>query len=154
MKKLQAKSIMETDVRCVTAPTDIREVAKLLIEQKISGAPVIDENGRLVGVVTLSDLVRHHLSRDQEVVYESDFYEKFPQDISLKKGFHVEDLNADNVKDVMTPILITAGEETPVDELASLMLQKHVHRIIITKDDQVRGIVTTMDMLKLLATPR
>jgi CBS domain-containing protein len=151
MKTLRAKDIMQTKVTCVTSDMDIREVAKLLVEKKISGAPVIDEKARLIGVVTLSDLVQHNLSEDRDVIYESEFYELFPQDVGFKRGFHIEDLNASNVTEVMTPTLITAEVETPVGELASRMLQKRVHRIIITKDQQVRGIVTTMDMLMLIA---
>jgi predicted transcriptional regulator len=151
MKKLLAKDIMTSDVICVNMNMDLREVAKLFTEKKITGAPVLDDQDNLIGVVSLTDLVGHELSGDQEVNIESDFYSQLPEEVSFKKGFHIEDFNSAKVSEIMTPTLITAEETSPVNQLASIMLHRHVHRIIITKDKQVKGIVSTMDLLKLLA---
>jgi len=153
MNKLHARNIMNAKVICVNGNMDLRELAKLFIEKKISGAPVVDDSDNLIGVVSLTDVVRHNLTADREVVSESDFYRQLPQDVSFKKGFHIEDFNVDKVSEIMTPVLITAGEETPVNELASIMLKKRVHRIIITKSNRVTGIVTTTDLMMLLANP-
>jgi CBS domain-containing protein len=154
MKKQQAKDIMNANVICAKANMDIRELAKLLTDEKISGAPVVDDNDNLVGVVSLLDLVRQGLETDQPVFLESDFYRQLPQDISFKKGFHIEDLNIVRVSEIMTPVLITASDSSTEGELASIMVEKHIHRIIITQGKKVAGIVTTMDLLKLLANSR
>lgn len=148
---LLAKDIMNREVVCVYVHNDVRELARLLVEKHISGVPVLDERDNLVGVVSQTDVLHYHLSTGQEVISESDFYKRpFHDEISFRKGFHVEDFNVATVQEIMTPVLFTATEETPVSELAALMYEKKIHRVLITKDQKLRGIVTTMDLIKLL----
>jgi CBS domain-containing protein len=149
---LRAKDIMCRDVVYVYVHTDVRELARLLIDKHISGVPVLDETDNLVGVVSQTDIVNYHLSIGQEVITEADFYKRpFLDEISFSKGFHIEDFNAATVQEIMTPVLTTATENTPVHELAALMHEKRIHRVIITRGKKLRGIVTTMDLIALLA---
>jgi len=146
-----AKDIMNPQVITVTDTMDLREVAKILVEEGITGAPVVDEVGTLVGVISQSDLVEYDLSVEHELTVETPFYRRpFDDALQPERGFRIEDLPADTAKDVMTPFLVSVGEETPIREVASRMAKFAIHRLIVVDaDQQIRGIVTSLDVLRL-----
>lgn len=143
-----AKEIMRKDV--VSAPPEmtLKELAKLLIERQISGVPVIDGQGRLVGVVSQTDLVRRH--RETPVEVEVPGYYVEGDRTVLTSGLKIEEPDYTKVSDIMTPAVFSAREDAPVEDLARFMLSKHIHRVIIVGAGRVRGIVTSMDMLRAL----
>jgi CBS domain-containing protein len=152
MKRL-TKDIMNPNVLTVTETMDLQEVAKLFIEEGISGAPVVDELGNLVGVISQSDLVEYQLTTERELTVEAPYYRR-PYDDALapNRGFQLEELPADTAKDVMTPFLVTVGEDTPIREVAERMATCGIHRLIVVDDDQqIRGIVTSIDVLRWVA---
>jgi CBS domain-containing protein len=152
MKRV-AKDIMNPNVVTVADTMDLREAAKIFVEGRISGAPVIDELGNLVGVISQSDLVEYELATERELTVEAPFYRR-PYDESLdpSRGFQIEELPADTIKDVMTPYLITIKEDTPIREVAARMAECGIHRLIVVDEDQqIRGIVTSLDVLRWVA---
>ena len=152
MKRV-AKDIMHPNVVTVTDTMDLREAAKIFVEEGISGAPVVDELGNLVGVISQSDLVEYELATERELTVEASFYRR-PYDDALdpSRGFQIEELPADTVKDVMTPFLITIEEDTPIREVAARMAKCGIHRLIVVDEDQqIRGIVTSLDVLRWVA---
>lgn len=136
-----AKSVMQKKVITVKDNLLAGELARLFEDKRISGAPVVDRAGRLVGVVSKSDLVRHECEG-------ADVYRD--SDEPLPKGFHVETPDRTTVADIMTPAVIEATEDAPASQLARLMRKRHIHRVFITRDKRLCGIVTTLDLLKLL----
>jgi len=151
--KLAAKDIMNPHVVSVTDTMDLREVAKIFMEEGITGAPVVDEMGHLVGVISQSDLVEYELATEHELTVEAPFYRR-PYDDALdpSRGFQIEELPADTVKDVMTPFLVTVEEDTPIREVAARMAKFGIHRLIVVDEDQrLRGIVTSIDVLRWVA---
>lgn len=136
-----AKSVMQKKVITVKANLLAGELARLFEAKRISGAPVVDSAGRLIGVVSKSDLVRHECEG-------ADIYRD--SDEPLPKGFHVENPDRTTVADIMTPTVIEATEDAPASQLARLMRKRHIHRVFITRDKRLCGIVTTLDLLKLL----
>jgi CBS domain-containing protein len=149
-----ARDIMNTQVITVTDTMDLREVAKILVEEGITEAPVVDEMGTLVGVISQSDLVEYDLSMEHELTVEAPFYRRpFDDALQPERGFRIEELSADTVKDVMTPFLVTVEEETPIRDVASRMAKFAIHRLIVVDaDQQIRGIVTALDVLRWVAT--
>lgn len=136
-----AKSVMQKKVITVKDNLLAGELARLFEAKRISGAPVVDSAGRLIGVVSKSDLVRHECEG-------ADIYRD--SDEPLPKGFHVENPDRTTVADIMTPAVIEATEDAPASQLARLMRKRHIHRVFITRDKRLCGIVTTLDLLKLL----
>lgn len=136
-----AKSVMKRKVITVKDNLLVRELARIFEDKRISGAPVLDRAGKLVGVVSKSDLVRHECEG-------SDIYTD--AGTPLPSGFHVESPDRTTVADIMTPAVIEASEDAPVSELARLMCRRRIHRVFITRNKRLRGIVTTLDLLKLL----
>ena len=156
MKELTAKDIMTKDVVWVHEHTTVTEAAELFSREMISGAPVVDAAGVMTGVVSLRDLIKNggttqkFVADDQagRSVYFEESWE-LPLSEDEVAGFHLEDQSL-TIKDVMTPVLFNVDLHTPVSELAQMMLRGRIHRVIVLDGDELAGIVTTMDMLKVL----
>ena len=129
---LTAKDIMTTEVITVTPATSLRQFARICAEDNISGAPVVRIDGALVGMVSKTDLVRRLLEDDPHFAARED---------------SMLELNHRQVDEIMQPDVLTVGPDTPVKEIADSMARERVHRVVITGDDKVLGIVTSLDVL-------
>ena len=86
-----ARDIMSTEVICVHEETDLRDLAKMFLEQGITGAPVVDKDGNLVGVISQTDLLYYQLTRDDELILNSDFYSSVRvEGRTLPSGFQID----------------------------------------------------------------
>lgn len=137
--------IMQPQVVVATPEMSVRTLARLLHDKMISGAPVVDEAGRLVGVVSASDLVGFQAAHGDDAPLGY-FRELWLQVDSLK----VEADQAVKVSDLMSHHVFQLDENTPLEEAVDLMLDWFIHRIIVTRRGRVAGVVTTMDLLKQL----
>lgn len=143
-----AKDIMRRKVVSVESWLTLPEVSKIFLEQGISGAPVVDEVGAILGVVSQTDLVRTRREAASGVpAYHRDF-----EDAARSAGLHVEELDDTRVEQIMTPGAISLDESTPLEKVAKVMIDSHIHRVIITRGEKLAGIVTTMDMMRALIT--
>jgi len=145
-----AREVMISQVMCVRAEMTVRELVDFLSEKQISGAPVVDRSGHLVGVVSATDVVQSSLDGSEAPV-GSPFGRSWQAKANADeiRGLHTED-EALQVQDIMTPAVYTVPEETPVDKIARTMIAGRIHRLLVTRDKRVVGIITTLDMLKLL----
>ena len=130
------------------------ELANFLVENEISGAPVEDAAGRLVGVVSVTDLALSvakgvDLAPDQS---NPDFFVREWGETLRRED--VEELRFGEaelrVRDIMTPAVYSVDEETPIPELAETLVNSHIHRLLVTREEKIVGIVTTSDLLGLL----
>lgn len=155
MKYLTAKEVMNPSIISVPADWSIEELSQFLIDKAISGAPVKNEFDHLIGVVSLTDIVRHDSLAETDLRADEphDYYMRgwedrlAPEDLS---SFHVEDRPQAFVRDIMTPMLFKVDEDTSLKEVADTMIGGRVHRLFVTHSQKVVGIVTTMDMLKAI----
>lgn len=154
--ELLAEDLMTRNVLCVFAGLDLRDLAKLLLDRGISGAPVTSEDGKLLGVVSQTDLLRYNVSRDSELVMESDFYATARMEGSyLPRGFQIVDTGTAKVADIMTPVIYSVKESTPIEDVARMMWEKRVHRIIVERDGRVVGLISALDLITaLFAVPQ
>jgi CBS domain-containing protein len=132
---------------------DLREAARIFVDEHISGAPVVNELGTLVGVISQSDLVEYELATEREITVEAPFYRRpYDDALSPQRGFQIEEMPRDTVKDVMTPFLITVAADASIEAVAARMVRCGVHRVIVVDEDgQIQGIVTSMDVLRWVA---
>ena len=144
--ELTASDIMTSDVVCLNHDLDVHECEKILIEKGISGAPVVDRDGRLQGVLSKTDLVSHHYSNGEEKTVEA------PYRVEETGGTHVVEFDVADARDVMTPVPFTAPEGATLNELAAIMVRQEMHRVVITRKGRVIGIVTSMDVLRAIAS--
>jgi CBS domain-containing protein len=145
---MKARDVMVSPVITVKTSTPVREVAKTLLEKRISAVPVVDEKGKLVGMVSEGDLM-HRAEAGTE--------QRRSWWLRLVSGDDV--LAADYIKsharkaaDVMTPNVITATPDTPLDEIALLLEKNGIKRVPIVKDGQLVGIVTRANLVQAVAS--
>lgn len=125
---------MNPEILTVDADMTVRELAAFLVENEISGAPVRDEEGRIVGVVSLFDLAA--------VASDGEDGSGGPE--ASRDGLFVAD--------IMTPMVHSVTEDATVSDVAAAMLKGHLHRLLVTREDQAVGIISTSDLLGLLIT--
>jgi CBS domain-containing protein len=145
-----AKDIMVENVITVTKETAVKDAAKLLTEHKISGIPVVDSEKRLVGIITEGDLLyqgkKFHTPAFIELLGGVIFLEnpyRFDQD--LKK------MTATRVENIMTSKVHTVKEDTPLDEIATIMVEREVNRVpVVDHSGKLVGIVSRQDLIRAM----
>lgn len=146
MKK--ARDIMTTNVVTVTVNDDVEKMARLLLEHEISGLPVVDESGKLVGVVSETDLVF------QEKPVRTPFYVViFDSPIYLEKPTRfVQDIKravAQKVGDLMSTNPYSVGPDASIEDVATIITEKDVNRVpVVEHDGKLIGIITRHDIIK------
>lgn len=177
---LTARDIMQSEVVTVTPDATARDLARLLADEQISGVPVLDGAGQLVGVVSSSDLVRltaeesdvdlgtvavtgpadRTLEPDENDPENGDPYGFFlPEDApfsrqALSADFPESPMVTTTVEDIMTPVTFTVEPDTPVAELCDFLVRGRIHRAVVVKDGHLEGIVTSADVLRAVADGR
>jgi CBS domain-containing protein len=152
MRPITASDLMNPGVLTVREDMTVRELASFLLENEISGAPVADGQGRLVGVVSMVDIAALASGEERRAGEEgSSFFGDWEDGLDEED---VEDLQLDldgiRVASIMNPKLYSVREDATVSEIASLMLNGHLHRLLVTREDRAVGIITTSDLLGLL----
>ena len=148
---LKVKDIMTTDVISVSPEMEITKAAKILLENRINGLPVIDPFGRLVGILCQSDLVAQQKGIPVPSVFT--LLESFIPLTSMKKiDKEMEKIAALTVKEAMTLEPVTVNPETDIEDVARLMVDKKYHTLPVVDGGKVVGIVGKEDVLKTLVS--
>lgn len=156
MAQKTAADIMQHEVLTVEPGTPIQQVAEFLIAEGISGAPVVDDEGSIIGVVSLTDIAIHEAMPEREGPRESRAtYFRLAEESGLTDSellnFRLDDLaGAATAADIMTAAVYEVQEDTPAEDVAGMMLTSEIHRVIVTRDEKLVGIVSSMDLLQLL----
>ena len=140
---------MTTDVISVSPETEIVQAARILLEKRINGLPVLDGKGRVVGIICQSDLVVQQKSVPIPSLFS--LLDGFMPLTSLKRiEKEVEKIAALTVAQAMTPKPTTVTPETGIEEVASLMVDKGFHTLPVVQDGKLVGVVGKEDVLKTL----
>jgi CBS domain-containing protein len=147
---LYARDIMTKEVLTVTPETSIADLSKILENRQIGGVPVVEKGGRLVGVITQSDLVER--ARDLELppainILDFHFYLQIPSHLLQR----VEKMLGTTVGDCMTSDPVTVAPDTPVSRIAALMAKQKVHTIPVLKGGAIVGVIGKMDLVRAMA---
>lgn len=146
---LKVKDIMSQDVISVTPETEITKAAKILLEKRINGMPVIDPFGRLVGIICQSDLVAQQKGIPVPLIFT--LLESFiPLTSRSRLDKEMEKITALTVKEAMTLEPVTVSPETDIEDVAKLMVDKKYHTLPVVEGGKVVGIVGKEDVLKTL----
>lgn len=148
---LKARDIMTAKVITVTPETTVADLARLLASHNIGGAPVVDAAGNLLGVVTESDLIdqtkKIHIPTVIAILDSLIFLErpdKMEKDIRKFAG--------STVADIYSKKPLTVTEDTPLDELATIMAEKNVHTLPVIRAGRLVGVIGKGDIIKTLMT--
>ena len=140
---------MQTDILTVSPETSILDVHRMFVEEEIHGAPVVDDDGAVRGVVSTLDLLRA-VSEDAEPARSAYFHadrwlvpERLP------------DRNDELVAaDIMTRELVAVPPDMPIAEVAQLLREQHVHRVLVIENGELLGVLTTFDLLRAFVDER
>jgi len=149
-----ARDLMQTRVVTVSPDAPLRAVQSVFVEEGIHGAPVVDDEGTVVGVVTSMDLLRAAAEEADASPSEPTY---FRYDLDLH-GFDWDRAPADLRErlpdsvagDVMTTEILAVAPETPVSGIARVLRENAVHRVLVIEDGELCGIVSAMDLIALL----
>jgi len=145
---MRAHQIMTRDCITVTPHTTIEQAAKIMLENRISGLPVMDNAGKLVGIVSESDFLRR---KEIGTAKKRPSWLQFFLGPGTAAAEFVRERGR-KVEDVMTPDPITVGEETSLEELVRVMEKNGIKRIPVMSGSKLAGIVTRSNLLQAVAS--
>jgi predicted transcriptional regulator len=147
--ELKAQDLMSRNVISVPQKMSLRAAATMLNQSHISGAPIVDDKGRCIGVLSLRDVVKWLDQGERAAKRPDRSHACIYADWEM---VNVESVPTDEVNRYMTTDVVTASPETSIGELAQTMLDAQIHRLIITDySDRVVGVVSSTDILAALA---
>ena len=144
---LKVRDIMSKEPVCADSSMSVHQLARMLEDNEISGAPVVAMNGKLIGVVSRTDLLRRAYESGPDSGY---FFEMLSEDDELEDGTPDPTSQGPVVQDFMSEEPITARPEEPIGTVAVRMAEHKVHRVIVVDGQNVPiGIVTSLDLLRV-----
>ncbi len=150
-----ARDIMTRDVLTVHEDASISELASFLHNNEITGAPVVDSEDKVVGVVSVVDIARAESDHAEDSTvwdavvshsYHLDWDQGLDDGIRI---FHLKDSGV-SVCDIMNRSVHAVEESTPIPEVVEKLLQFHLHRTLVIEEGRLVGIISTSDLLQLL----
>jgi len=123
---LRASDVMIKDVLTVPETMPLKEVARLFGEKKITGAPVVNSQGELAGVISETDIIR--------------------------KSTSIGAWSPSTAGQIMTKPAVTVSPNDPLQKVCELMYERRIHRVVVAEGQKIGGIITTMDILRAIAT--
>jgi CBS domain-containing protein len=149
-----AADLMTPQVVSIPQSAPLHQAVAMLVDRKFSAAPVIDDAGRPVGVLSMTDVVIHDRNTVGRARQVPEFYRNSDLQEAIgepARGFQVEVADRTPVRDLMTPVLFSVRPETPAREVIEQMLELRVHRLFVIDSDGVLvGVVSMSDVMRRL----
>jgi len=146
MKKLVVKDIMTKKVITVNKNATVYELSKLIIKNKISGVPVVDDNYNLVGIATDADIIIQKSDLPLPLSFSQAFLQKYESYVKSTKEYLKT-----KVDDIMTKQLKTVYEDDTITKAVNIIINNDINRIpVIDKNNRLKGIVARADIIKFM----
>lgn len=123
---LYASDVMIKDVISVRETTPLKEVARMFVEKQITGAPVLNAGGELVGVISKTDIIR--------------------------KTNNIGAWAPTKAGQIMTTPAVTVAPDDSLQRVCEMMYERRIHRVVVAEGTEIKGILTSMDILRVIAT--
>jgi CBS domain-containing protein len=153
LKARTARDLMSKNPISLLASATLKEAAAFFTDAEVGAAPVANEAGRPVGVLSRTDLVRHE-REEVDYLRPTPAVERLPPDADpnlFKGGFQVVRVDSTRVDELMTPIVYSVTPERRAEEVVRMMLEKKVHRIFVVDPAGVLiGVISAIDVLRHL----
>ena len=147
---MQVHSLMTRDVITVQEGTSLKEVARRMSEHGISGVPVLDDDGKLTGIITELDMIARNARLEIPV-----FLQILDANIPLELPSHLREklqhMFGAEARDVMTEKVRTVHPDAELEDLVDLMLKKGVNPVPVVEDNRLVGIVSRSDLVRMMA---
>jgi CBS domain-containing protein len=153
-----AADLMTSSPVSLDEKATLREALALLVDKGYSAAPVIDQAGRPIGVLSRTDILVHDRETFEHLPEAPEFYNraelKDRTGEPLGRGFQVEKVDRTRVRDLMTPAVFCVSPETPAAKVIADLVGLNVHRLFVVDDAGVLvGVISSQDVLRHLHTP-
>jgi len=149
-----ARDVMQTHVISVSPEEPLVNVHRLFVEEEITGAPVVDGDGRVLGVVSSADLLRAVVEEEDSATSDPRYFRDFLEFSGPDWGAVPEDfqdrLAQLRAEDAMSPEPITVTPDAPISEVARTLRFHRIHRLLVEEQGRLAGIVTSFDLMGLL----
>jgi CBS domain-containing protein len=155
---LTAHDVMQSNVHVVPPDMALVDLEREFVAKRVTGFPVV-EAGRLVGIVSRSDVVRQLCAEQSLAEIVSDYYGDATGfeppatlvEIGDRVGQRLESLRVD---DVMVRQVVSVAPDTPLVDVARTLVERHIHRLTVTQGSRLVGIISTFDLVKVIADGR
>ncbi len=148
---LNSSDIMTRSVITVKKETTVKELARILTKHGISGAVVVNNEDRVIGIVTESDLIfqnkKLHIP-SVITILDSYFFLENPD----KMEQEIQKMAGATVGDIFSEDAVTVQEDTTITEIATIMSEQHVHTLPVLKDNTLVGVIGKKDIIKTIAS--
>jgi len=150
-----AREIMQKDLVTVSPDLPLLDAHQLFVGEEIHGAPVVSDDGEVVGVVSSADLLRavadEHASGSSEPDYLRDVIEfSSPDWVGMPEDFQ-DRLRDVRVSEVMTKELVSVGGAASLGDVARMLCENRVHRVLVIEAGRLAGMISTFDLVGLLS---
>lgn len=146
---IRAQDIMSRDVVTLPATLDFAAAARILLDNHFNGAPVVDDQGRLLGILCQSDLVAQHKRMPVPTLFTLlDSFVRLTPTKQLEK--QVRKIAALSVAEAMTPDPVIVGPDTGIETIAGLMVDSNLHTLPVVEDGKLVGVIGKEDVLRTL----
>lgn len=152
---LRARDVMQANVLSVPPELTLAALEDYLLAKRISGAPVV-EDGKVIGIVSRSDVVRClSLERSLSGLIAEGLAspEEPPSAVRLPADLE-ERLTAHTVRDAMVVDPVVVAPDTPIADVARMLHERHIHRVLVIDRGTLRGVISTLDLVRLIAAGR
>ena len=156
-RTIRAQDLMQTKVITLSPEASVAEAIETFEEDHISGAPVVDGAGHLLGVLSASDVTRkEHVVHGRLTTERSEYYFANPLDeetnsFSDIEGYSPETEGPECVRDWMTPNIISVAPTATLAAVCKTMVRESVHRLLVVEDGKLKGIVSSFDVVRHFA---
>lgn len=163
LARVRASDVMRKDVATLAADDSIESALRTFEDLGIGGAPVVDLDRRLIGVLTLSDVTREEHTSEGRILERRGTYEMpegadervedvDPDEIFyLKEDYSAEALGRETVGHWMRPDPVTVRPASSLTEVSRVMVEQHVHRVFVTEDGRLVGVISSFDVVRCVA---
>ena len=148
--KKRVGDIMTTAVLTVRPDTPVYQIARLMSEHDVSGVPVIDDNERVLGVITELDMIVRNTRFKMHnfiMILDSIIYLETPKHFEER----LKQLLGVTAREIMSTPAVTITPEATIEELAELMVDRRMNPLPVVKDDRLIGIISRSDIIRLMA---
>lgn len=154
-QRMTAADLMQRDIVTVESSDSLRDALKLMMENHVTGLPVMDRSSRCIGLVTASDILNYENENSNELASGmTQFFDPDTQqweDVPIL-AFSSEDFGDVQVAELMSRDLIWVSRDTPINQVAQRMVDERVHRVLVMDDrSQLYGIISSFDFVRVIA---
>jgi CBS domain-containing protein len=144
---------MTRGVHTVGPDWSVGRLVEFLTDHSISGAPVVGDDGAPLGVVSVTDIARSRNLVETVAEHPHSYFTRGIERAVAReelKNFHGEDESEATVRDIMTPVVFSVEETATVQDVADAMVRGRIHRVFITKNSKMVGVISSLDLLPLI----